>query len=248
MLNHINKLKDNALHLNSLRKFVTNKTFFNAIRVGFKLKILTKPLSGNVLVLSPHPDDDVFGCGGTIKIHTESNDSVTVLYFTNGGNKSRRFEAEQACQLLGVKKTIFWNYDDNQIKDSKKTVEDLVEIISKTNPKTIYVPSFTDPHPDHFLVSLIFRRSLEKVIFTGQIFSYEVWQPVYANRLICIDSVVNSKKEAIKAHESQLNNRSYYFAILGLNKYRAGMHSIGEYAEGFFACNKELYLELTKNI
>ena len=61
-----------------------------------------------------------------------------------------------------------------------------------------------------------------------------------------IDSVINYKKKAIRAHASQLNDRDYLEAIIGLNRYRAGMFRVGEYAEAFFSYNKELYLKLLR--
>lgn len=246
MVKQYRKLKDSALHLNSLRKFVTNKTFINAVRTEFKLKILNQPPVGNVLILSPHPDDDVFGCGGTIKLHIENNDSVTVLYLTNGKDEVRKKEAKKACQLLGVNNSVFWNYNDDQIVVNNKTINVLEKIFIEVKPQTIYVPAFTDPHPDHLKTAQLLQALLKKHKFTGLIFSYEVWQPVYANRLIKIDSVIKSKVEAIEAHQSQLKDRLYQKAILGLNQYRAGMYRIGKYAEGFFVCNRELYLELMK--
>jgi len=37
-----------------------------------------------VLVLSPHPDDESIGCGGTLNKHVESGDDIFVLFLTSG--------------------------------------------------------------------------------------------------------------------------------------------------------------------
>ena len=37
-----------------------------------------------VLVISPHPDDDVIGCGGTLRRHVLDGDEVRVIYLTSG--------------------------------------------------------------------------------------------------------------------------------------------------------------------
>jgi len=38
----------------------------------------------SILVLSPHPDDESFGCGGTIKLLTQAGAAVDVVYLTSG--------------------------------------------------------------------------------------------------------------------------------------------------------------------
>ena len=37
-----------------------------------------------VLVVAPHPDDEMIGCGGSIMRHTQQGNSVTIAYMTSG--------------------------------------------------------------------------------------------------------------------------------------------------------------------
>jgi len=41
--------------------------------------------AGRVLVLSPHPDDEAIGMGGTLAMHAAGGSEVTVVYLTDGG-------------------------------------------------------------------------------------------------------------------------------------------------------------------
>ncbi len=68
-----------------------------------------------VLVIAPHPDDEVLGVGGTIARYAAQGDTVDVAIITKGQAtqwsdqeiKIARDEARQAHKILGVKKTIF---------------------------------------------------------------------------------------------------------------------------------------------
>ncbi|MCL5410695.1 MAG: PIG-L family deacetylase [Patescibacteria group bacterium] len=238
----IKKVKDNLLHLNNLRKFLGYEAFRSAMDSEFKLEILKNPLKGKVLVISPHPDDDIFGCGGTLKLHVNQGDNIKIIYITS--TPKREIEAQKAAAKLGINDLGFWRYKDNQISANKTAINLLETVLNEFKPGIIYTPSFLDPNPDHFKTSRLLYNALHKHEFSGQIYSYEVWSPIYANRLIDIDKTIEVKKEALKKHASQLEDRNYLDAMTGLAQYRAGMFNAGKYAEGFFACNKELYIKL----
>jgi LmbE family N-acetylglucosaminyl deacetylase len=245
----LNQLKNFALSTNHLLKFFKKKILDNAIKSNFKLELLDEPPQGNVLVLSPHPDDDVFGCGGSIAKHTRNGDIVTILYLT--GNAKRKEEAQNASRILGTTKTIFWDLEDGSITSSDNLAKKIADIINATKPQSIYVPAMDDPHSDHSEIAFSLAKALklqESKIFDGQVLSYEVWQPIFANRLIKIDDSIETKIAAMKCHASQLEDRNYLDAIIGLNQYRGGMHNAGKYAEAFYSCNRDLYIKLSELI
>lgn len=242
----IHRIKENLLHINHLRKFVGTEVIFEAIKSEFKLTILNEVSSGNILVLSPHIDDDIFGCGGTLVKHQMNGDNVKIVYFS--GSKERQLEAKKATAEIKVSDMVFLSDTDNSIKASGDIISKLKQIIYDFKPNIIYSPSFLDPNTDHFNVTDILAESLTSVDFDGDIFSYEIWTPIFANRLISIDKEFEFKKKAILQYKSQLANRSYLSAITGLSQYRAGMHNVGTHAEAFFSCNKSLYLKLFKII
>ncbi len=256
------RLVDNLLHLNNLRKITGFGIFKKAIESKLKLEFLKKPISGNVLVISPHPDDDIFGLGGTLKIHSENKDKIKIVYISDGSggisnNKTqskklleiRKNEAKQACKILGINDLYFMNLKDGKFTQSFDNTKKIEKIITIFKPNIIYTPSFLDIHPDHVESANILAKALEKNNnFNGEIFSYEIWSPIFINRLINIDKQKNIKIKAIRAHKSQLASRDYENAILSLNQYRAKMFGFGNYAEGFLSTNKKLFLELTNLI
>ena len=239
------RLISNLLHFNNLRKFLGNTSVSLAVRSEFKLKILETPPPGKVLVLSPHPDDDVFGCGGTLALHKNNGDQVKIIYLTSA--PKRKQEAIYSANALKISEIEFWGLKEGEFSASKRTVQKLADLIIDFSPTSIYCPSFIDPHPDHFETAKILNFALcnpKRPDNLISIFLYEIWSPIYANRLLKIDSVINIKKAAILCHKSQMKERGYLEAILGLNSYRAGMFSVGRYAEAFTALNSKLYIRL----
>lgn len=240
-------IKDNFLHINNLRKALGYFAFYEATKAETKHKILDNIPKGNVLVIAPHPDDDVFGCGGTIKLHTNQGDKVKIVYLT-GKNTIREEEAKKAAEILGTQDIEFLDLKDGSILANDSIVNQLINIISDFQPKIIDTPSFLDPNNDHSECANIMNKVLKKMPYSGKIFLYETWSPIYANRLIVVDKFFPSKVKAMNEHKTQLKNRNYIEAMTGLAQYRAGMFNAGQYAEAFFVCNRKLYLKLFKLI
>lgn len=81
-----------------------------------------------VLVLSPHPDDESTGCGGTLHLHTLAGDEVRVMFLLSGENggwwvKSpqeltdrRQAEATRAAERLGVQQIELWREPDGMLR------------------------------------------------------------------------------------------------------------------------------------
>lgn len=73
-----------------------------------------------VLVIAPHPDDEIIGCGGTMAQHVEKGDRIFVIYVTSGElfedeisyciSRRRRYdEAKEAADIIGFEILDFSN-------------------------------------------------------------------------------------------------------------------------------------------
>lgn len=235
-------LKNYLLDLNFLRKALRYNFFAKKYSKDLRLKILKNPSSGRVLVLSPHPDDEIFGCGGALAKHSQQKDRVKIIYLTGRGERKK--EAKVATQILGIDDLIFLGFEDGNLSAGREEIAAVKKIINNFKPDLIYAPFWLDPHPDHRATTEILNNILTRINFKGEIWSYEIWQPLMTNRIIKIDAVFAQKVLAIKAYKSQLQERGYLRAIKGLNSYRAGMFKAGEHAEAFYICKKDLYQKL----
>jgi len=259
------KLRQIALSLNSLRKFLGFSLFFRSTKFNHHLEI-TDNLDSldfrRVLVLSPHPDDDVFGLGGVIAKFTATGAQVTVAYFCDGSGGSREVgwerdlglvearmnEAKRAGEILKISKQVFFGYPDGKLTTGGAAQKALNDLIKQVKPDIIFVPSFLDNHPDHRATNDILFKVLSQKDWACdcQIWLFEIWTPIFVNRLVNITNTAQRKQEAMEAQESQLQARAYDKAIFGLNQYRAEINGLEGFAEGFFATTIEVYKKLYK--
>lgn len=113
----------------------------------------------NVLILAPHPDDEVLGCGGTICRHVADGDRVVVLVATRGAPElysdeavaRTREEARQAHQLLGVAETRFLDFPAPALDTVPRyqIASALAEVVRELETHVLYLPHHGDIHSDH---------------------------------------------------------------------------------------------------
>jgi len=204
----------------------------------------------SILVLSPHPDDEAIGCGGTLCQHVELGDAVHVIFLTSGergghgqsaAETSQRREAEAsiAAGILGIQDIEFWHEPDGSVRPNQALVERLQAKLRILQPQRLYVPHDAEDHPDHRATAETVRRTLPKLDGKPpQVLMYEVWTPLQRmDEVVDISKYVQIKKQAIRAYESQCAVLRFDEAALGLNRYRGEMHCWpgGDYAEVFAA-------------
>ncbi|HJW30878.1 MAG TPA: PIG-L family deacetylase [Saprospiraceae bacterium] len=241
-----------------VRREDIKKLLFLSEKLRTKILHLThidKPEGSKVLVLAPHPGDDILGCGGTIILHRQLGHSVDILYLTNGEkgvpganpNKAgelRKSEALKAAMHLGMdeKNLHFMHLPDGDLINHSGSNYEFRQILEHANPQVIYLPSFVEKHRDLYATNVLLKNNL---IQGCDIAAYEIWTPHIPNRLVNISPVIEQKRMAMSEHASQLKELAYLEASIGLNRFRAGMYSVGiQYAEAFIYDTSEHYFEL----
>src|SRR5436190_24069407 len=74
-----------------------------------------------LLVLAPHPDDEVIGCGGLVALHLREGRKVRVVVATDGGQAgdaaTRQRESRAALASLGDAEIEFLNFPDRHLAE-----------------------------------------------------------------------------------------------------------------------------------
>lgn len=201
-----------------------------------------------VLVISPHPDDDVIGCGGTLRKRVLQGDTVHIVYLTSGEKGGhgrspqetasiREEEARAAAEIMGFTCLDFWREPDGALRATQANVRRLSGRIAEWQPHILYVPHHNEMHPDHRAAARMVMRALAtSTLVKPLVHMYEVWTPLTViDQVEDISECMELKLSAIRAHKSQCDVMRFDAAICGLNRYRGEMHSWpgGDYAEVF---------------
>ena len=200
-----------------------------------------------VLVIAPHPDDETIGCGGTLCLHGEEGDRVSVVFLTSGelglkhlprdeARAIRETEARKAARILKLKDLSFLRCSDWMLgTEIPKAARLLRPLIKRIQPDLIYLPHPQDAHPDHQAALPILRAASKKSGFRPTpLRFYEVWTPL--SHYDCVQDIspwMARKLRALNAHQSQLREFDYIRAVAGLNQYRGALAAKCKFAEVF---------------
>jgi LmbE family N-acetylglucosaminyl deacetylase len=131
-----------------------------------------KLLTGKIVIVAPHMDDEALACGGLIA-QLPYKDGVHIIYATDGMKspapiipahdrispdlgKTRMQESIEAMKLLGVPEPNlhFLCLPEAELKKHLSTLRNLLrEKIRTIAPKQIFVPFRFDRHSDHLAVN-----------------------------------------------------------------------------------------------
>jgi LmbE family N-acetylglucosaminyl deacetylase len=144
-----------------------------------------------LLVLSPHPDDETFGCGAAIARAAAAGTPVTVVVATDGRHSAssvrltpdrladlRTGELRTACRHLGVPDgdLIQWGYEDGTLSEHSAALTAAIEdVLVRHRPDVVMFPCAQDSHPDHQALHAAARRAVAAVAPASLMLAYPVW-------------------------------------------------------------------------
>lgn len=212
----------------------------------------------NVLVVAPHPDDEVIGCGGIIAKRVANGDRVVVAIMTEGCMplysgafvENERTETIRAAMRLGVKNLAVSNFPAAMLDTVPQWEINLAlnEIFKNFQPDEVYIPHKGDIHKDHQIIAAACMvaarpKAGEKSI---KVLAYETisetdWnEPSSENAFIPnvfvdITNHMKDKLEAMGMYKSQLQDSPAARSLEGMKAVAAHRGAIVgvKYAEAF---------------
>ena len=184
-----------------------------------------------LLVIAPHSDDEVLGCGGLISKIKNEGGKVFVLIFNLGFEKDdtkesqekRKNEVQEAMNVLKVDDYhLVHDQPDNNRDLDTEPLHSLIEVIESTSnvslekiaPTMVAIPTIFSHHQDHVHVHHACIAALRPIStpVSNIVLSYEapehsrwsasgVFEP---NLFVEIDDVIENKIIAFNKYRSQI--------------------------------------------
>lgn len=212
-----------------------------------------------ILVVAPHPDDDVIGMGGTMARLIAEGACLSVVYVAPGARSTRSFAISDAdmaklrraeatlaaLDVLNVRSIRFLDMEyPNQTEEreawTQQVRQEIAAALDDFSPRVLYVPHPLDGHRTHQGVTQTVLDLLwDAPASRPSVLGYETWTPIQSpGAVIDITAFEAIKRQAIRCHQSQVKDKAYEDGIMGLNRYRAVFHGpersdAVRYAEAF---------------
>lgn len=205
----------------------------------------------SVVVLSPHPDDELIGCGATLLSLVERGAAVHIVQLTDGSasqalagepecirRTARLGEAQRVADRMGAASFRFLGAANNRLNCSPEFVERLTGIVTDAQPDVIFVPFVNDRHRDHVAANHLLAAVLDSASMRRAplVLSYEVWSLVPEHWVVATDSFMQAKLDLLMLYGVPMRVVDYvrHCQIRDAYHSRASLGRSG-YAEAFLA-------------
>ncbi|RAU95555.1 bacillithiol biosynthesis deacetylase BshB1 [Paenibacillus sp. YN15] len=174
----------------------------------------------DLLIFGAHPDDAEIGMGATIYKHTSAGLRVGICDLTraemssNGDVETRKREAEEAAQILGLAERTNLGLPDRGLNAGKEQIDAITLEIRRLRPRIVMAPYWQDRHPDHVACShlvkeAVFNAKLRRYlpqsepVLVEKLLFYFINDVYEADLVVDVGEVYDRKTAALSAYRSQ---------------------------------------------
>ena len=195
----------------------------------------------SALIVAPHFDDEVLGCGGLAAQLAAAGSAVRVLFLTDGGGgveavedreayrARRREEAGNAVRALGAAGCDILDLPDGALdRHLDEAVQGLRRALLTQRPDLLLVPHPLEVTRDHQAAFASVHRLLaplrdddsEEILRSLRILLYEVNHPGHPDLLVDVTAEEEILEKAMAFYGSQEERHPYLNAAIGLRRFR----------------------------
>lgn len=215
-------------------------------------------MSERILVIAPHPDDETFGCAGTLlKLKEEKKEVFWLIItgiseqggFTKEAVSIRQQQLKAISEFYAFGDTLKLDYPTAMLDTvgRKKLIETMAAAIDRVRPDTIFLPWTGDVHSDHRITAQAciscaktFRRPFIRKMLVYEVvseteFALASFSGFVPNSFSDITSYIDKKIKAMRMYQDELAAPPFPRSVENVRALALfrGSQAGCEYAEGF---------------
>ena len=239
------KLRSHLLKSFDYKNFNEIINFFGS-KLSINPKKIKYPINKKIIVLAPHPDDEVFGPGGTLFLSKKC--FIKIIYLTSGRDENeqiiRENEANTLCNRYKFQR-VFLRHRQKFTKIDSKVRNKVRHIIADFKADIIFTPFFLDDHQDHQNINQLFLdlKSNRNI----KVWCYQIYSQFKGNYFVNITNCQKQKRRMINHYKSEMKIRHWESFVMSLNvifsRYMSRSPEV-RYAEMFFIFDLGFYKKL----
>ena len=185
----------------------------------------------NIVIISPHPDDETLGAGGAILKWMDEGHKVFWINVTSMKNpqkfsadsvQKRRIQIQKIEEFYSCEKAYHLDFPSTELEmiESSEAIDMFAKIFGEIKPEMVVLPDFNDAHSDHKRVfdwclacTKVFRFPYVKKIMTMEIVSETDFgrpeSPFLPNYFVNITNYIDKKIEAMKIYDTEISDAPF---------------------------------------
>ena len=209
-----------------------------------------------ILVIAPHPDDEILGCGGLLSLLKKKKKYWLIITkmdekygYTNLQIKKRDKEIKKISSYLNFIKVFNLGFTTKNLNKDQLSllIDKMSNVIKLIRPDTIFAPYLHDSHSDHFYTTYALNHILKsfRYPFINKCYLYETLSETNLNFLkkkrfvpnayFNITPFINKKVQLMKIYKSEIKKHPFPRSIQAIKSLAIirGSESGYEYAEAY---------------
>ncbi len=219
--------------------------------------------NGNLVVISPHPDDDVLGAGGVMIAAAEEGRGVFSVTVTDGRGSPRKGpsisdeemvalrqkESLAALKAVGAAGGFYLRIRSSELDGSggKEVQRELQDLFEWLKPAEIFLPAPYERHRTHLRCTRLAIEALRNSTAPRPlVLAYSLWGNFWGEKKRVVRDItpfIRKKVEAVLAHSTQIAYKNYQQGILGKNNSEAVFWESHEVQKADFV---EIFLDMSE--
>jgi LmbE family N-acetylglucosaminyl deacetylase len=202
----------------------------------------------SALIVAPHADDEILGCGGYVS--QNSNADIHVIVVANR-TTDKIADIQTLEQSYGITYHLL-NYTDERLDSvcSSDLIKDIEKIYLQVKPDVVFIPFDGDISSDHAAVHKSARVAFRKIQACQPLecLCYEVpsstgqgHKAFFPNTYLSLRKIdVDTKWRMLKTYSSEVRNYPNPRSAIGIETYARfrGMECNREYSEAYISLYK----------